>query len=218
MPWKRSQVAYISLTEAAAPTTCRLDLDSPLPAPTSCTSAPCPTPPTTKTSNKICGLKILASCLQGVFYRVIKWGAQIHRSWKTRKDSYHSTFDPNLYAKYSSAALHKKKIITICFQTPRNTIFRKIQHCKCLSLTRPMLIHLAVLTPRAQHPAWHILTLGPRRALTSFPPAANSERFCRSDCSCRLGMIAPWQPDGKHTFTPCWLKLLHTWGAAELTR
>lgn len=66
MPWKSSQVVHISLIKAAAPTTCRTHLGLPHLLPPAVPQLPAPAPHTTKQITKR-GLKIPASCLQGVF-------------------------------------------------------------------------------------------------------------------------------------------------------
>lgn len=88
-----------------------------------------------------------------------------------------------------------------------------------LLLARLTLIYLAVLTPRVQCSVRHIPSQIPSGSSSSFLPLPLIQRdFCWSDCSHSLGMIAPCQHRRKQTFTPRWLKLLHAFETAELTR
>lgn len=145
-------------------------------------------------------LKTPASCPQVIFNTSSSEGFRYNEAGKqSRKDLYDSTFDPNLYAKLSPGAcimklhfLRRKIWVVWFFFSPKYYFQEDPLHCKWLLPARLALIYLAVLTPRVWHPVRHIPTPNPASGWHTFQPLPLvQKRFCWSDCSRRLGLIAP---------------------------
>lgn len=150
------------------------------------------------------------------------WGSDTKTLKNRAGRIYVSAFHPNLYAKYNTGAgivkLH-------CLRRKYLHFFPKI----LFSVSHPE-SQKALASQADSHlfgcadPQSPVLCTAhpepnPIRFLMLFPPTTtNSKRFCWSDCSHSLGMIAPCQHQRKQTFTPRWLKLLHAFETAELTR
>lgn len=142
---------------------------------------------------------------------------------QNREDMHYGTFDPNLYAKYSTGPyIMKSRCLrrqSFPLPPPKYYFQADTLHCQWFLLASLVLIYLAVLTPRVRCSVRHILSPKPTGSLIRFPSTAtNSTRFCQNDRSHWLGLLAPGQRERKQTFTLPRLKLLHARETAELTR